>query len=131
MPAFTRENSGFLFVCYRDCTRDLYPLVQIERDSHLSPGFGQVFPLLALICSLIGAHCAVGFARISPRHVAEEPIALGKDKRPESFSLSAFRNVLRAVQDWSQTNPSKSRNDCFFGCQATVARKDARVSFAS
>src|SRR6266508_3931247 len=28
MPAFTRENSGFLFVFYRDCTRDLYPLAQ-------------------------------------------------------------------------------------------------------
>ena len=63
------------------CTRQL----KIEQDCQRFPIFAQVFPLLALICSLIGAHRAADFARISPRHVADESIALGKDKRPEPF----------------------------------------------
>lgn len=30
MPAFTRENSGFLFVFYRDCIRHLYRCREID-----------------------------------------------------------------------------------------------------
>ena len=140
MPAFTRENTsrGFFVSFYPPFlpVQFVTPLrhhFKIEQDC-------QRFPIIRT--SLRACSHLISLRSLEQRlrclsnrqefHRAmlqtSQMKALGTDSRPESFSLSAFGNVLRAVQELVGNQSGRvSKQRRFLGRETTIAGNDTRV----
>ena len=135
MPAFTRENSGFLFVFYRDCTRDLYPLAYNRAGLSSISGFWTSLPAARLkmladwstlhgrLCQNLAAQCCRRANRFGKAQTSRTSFVTGRQERISRGSRLVTNQSAKVLRRPFSRLPS---NGCQKRCASIVRATNLR-----